>query len=160
MSMFASPGASGGGWTVADAENHLVIIDVHSYETGIVTSLGDRDAIKATVHDITSGETFEDTLVFPKVLVGSLKGRIGQKVLGTLGKGVAKPGQNAPWVLFDAAADKASVDAATAYLTGQVAATITSPKPTPAAAAAAGPAVDLAGKTPEQIAALKEMGLA
>ncbi len=156
MSMFASPGTAGGGWAVADAENHLLVIDVHSHEHDIPTSLGDRDAIKATVHDITDHDTFEDVLIFPKVLVGSLKSRVGQKVLGTVGKGVAKPGQNAPWVLFDAAGDQASVDAATAYLTGQVAATITSPDPAPAAA----PAVDLAGKTPAQVAALKEMGLA
>ena len=47
MSMFASPGAASGGWAVADAENHLVVIDVHSHETGIVTSLGEKDAIKA-----------------------------------------------------------------------------------------------------------------
>ena len=161
MSMFASPGATGGGWAVADAENHLVVVEVHSHEQNIPTSLGDRDAIKATVHDITDGESHDDVLIFPKVLVGSLKNRVGQKVLGTVGKGVAKPGQNAPWVLFDAAADKKSVDAATAYLTGQVAESLTTPDPTPAAApAAAGPAVDLTGKTPEQIAALKEMGLA
>ncbi len=164
MSMFASPGAAGGGWSVADAEGHLVVIDVHSHETGIVTSLGDKDAIKATVHDVTDGESYEDTLIFPKVLVGSLKGRIGQKVLGTLGKGVAKPGQNAPWVLFDAAGDPAAVDQATKYLTGQVAETLTAPEPTPAPAPVADPAkgnpVDLTGKTPEQVAALKAMGLA
>ena len=163
MNMFASPGAAGGGWAVADAEDHLVVIDVHSLEKDIPTSLGDKDAIKATVHDITDGETHDDVLIFPKVLIGSLKNRVGQKVLGTVGKGVAKPGQNAPWVLFDAAADKTSVDKATAYLTGQVAESLTTPDPTPtapAAAAATGPAVDLTGKTPEQIAALKEMGLA
>ncbi len=164
MSMFASPGAASGGWAVADAENHLVVIDVHSHESGIVTSLGEKDAIKATVHDITDQETYEDTLIFPKVLVGSLKGRIGQKVLGTLGKGVAKPGQNAPWVLFDAAGDPAAVDQATKYLTGQVAATITSPEPAPVATQVVDPSkgnpVDLTGKTPEQIAALKAMGLA
>ena len=161
MSMFASPGSAGGGWAIADAENHLVVVDVHSHEQNIPTSLGDRDAIKATVHDITEQDTFEDVLIFPKVLVGSLKNRVGQKVLGTIGKGVAKPNQSPPWVLFDAATDKKSVDAATAYLTGQVAESLTTPDPTPAApAAAAGPAVDLTGKTPEQIAALKEMGLA
>lgn len=158
MSMFTSPGAAGGGWTVADADGHLVVIDVHSLERDIPTSLGDRDAIKATVHDITAGETFDDTLIFPKVLIGSLKTRIGQKVLGTIGQGVAKPGQNAPWVLFDASGDPAAVDQATAYLTGQVATTLTAADPAPAAAA--GQKVDLTGKTPAQVAALKELGLA
>lgn len=165
MSMFASPGAATGGWAVADAENHLVVIDVHSHETGIVTSLGEKDAIKATVHDITDQATYEDTLIFPKVLVGSLKSRVGQKVLGTLGKGVAKPGQNAPWVLFDAAGDPAAVDQATKYLTGQVADSLAatappSPVPTPVVDPAKGNPVDLTGKTPEQVAALKAMGLA
>lgn len=164
MSMFTSPGAAGGGWSVADAEGHLVIVEVHSLEKDIPTSLGDKDAIKATVHDITDQETYEDTLIFPRVLIGSLKSRIGDKVLGTIGKGVAKPGQNAPWLLFDAASDPASVDAATKYLTGQVAATITSPEPAPVATQVVDPSkgnpVDLTGKTPEQIAALKAMGLA
>ena len=161
MSMFASPGAAGGGWSVADAEGHLVVIEVQSLERDIPTSLGDKDAIRATVHDITAGETFDETLIFPRVLIGSLKSRIGQKVLGTIGKGVAKPGQSPPWMLFDASADQASVDAATAYLTGQVSAALTAPEPQPQPQpAAAAVAVDLTGKTPAQIAALKEMGLA
>lgn len=156
MSMFTSPGAASGGWTAADSEGHLVVIDVQSHEKEVPTSLGDRDAIKATVHDITDSETHDDVLIFPKVLVGSLKGRVGQKVLGTVGKGVAKPGQNAPWVLFDASGDQAAVDQATAYLTGQVASSMTAPDPTPAAKGA----IDLSDKTPEQVAALKAMGLA
>ncbi len=162
MSQFASPGAAGGGWAVADAEHHLLVIDVHSLEKDIPTSLGDKDAIKATVHDITDQETHDDVLIFPKVLIGSLKGRIGQKVLGTVGKGVAKPGQSPPWILFDAAGDQESVDKATAYLTGQVAESLAAPEPAPAAAAAAPVAggIDLTGKTPAQVAALKEMGLA
>ncbi len=107
---------AGEGFVVADANGHLVVIEVHSLETGIVTSLGDRDAIRATVHDITAEHTYEDTLIFPKVLIGSLKSRIGQKVLGTIGQGVAKPGQNAPWVINDASGD-AAAGVATAYLT-------------------------------------------
>ena len=69
-----------------------------------------------TIHDITESATHEDVLWFPKVLVGSLKGRIGQKVLAVLGKGTAKPGQSAPWILVDATTDDDCVTAATAYL--------------------------------------------
>lgn len=116
MSEFAAPGAAGGGFVPANAEGHLVVIEVESHEHGIVTANGDRDAIRATVHDIDAGETFEDSLLFPKVIVGSLKARVGQKVLARIGKGVAKPGQNAPWVLNDASADAAAVKAATDYL--------------------------------------------
>ena len=157
MSMFTSPGSSGGGWSAADSEGHLVVVEVQGYETGVITANGERDAVKATVHDIDDAATYDDVLIFPKVLVGSLKGRVGQKVLGTIGKGVAKPGQNAPWVLFDASTDTSAVDKATAYLTGQVADSLAA---APAATPAAAGKVDLAGKTPEQIAALKEMGLA
>lgn len=160
MSMFTSPGAAGGGWSVADSDGHLVVIDVQSHERDIPTSLGDRDAVKATVHDIDAGDTFEDVLIFPKVLIGALKSRVGQKVLGTIGQGVAKPGQNPPWVLFDASGDPVAVDRATAYLTGQVADSLTPPADPAPAATAAGQKVDLTGKTPAQVAALKELGLA
>jgi hypothetical protein len=46
-----------------------------------------------------------------------------------MGKGDAKPGQTAPWVLKDASAEPKAVEAATAYLTGQVAAQIAAPAP-------------------------------
>jgi hypothetical protein len=44
-----------------------------------------------------------------------------------MGKGVAKAGQSAPWILMDASGEESAVKAATAYLTGQVEATITAP---------------------------------
>jgi hypothetical protein len=50
-----------------------------------------------------------------------LKGRIGQKVLAVLGKGTAKPGQSAPWILVDATTDNECVNAATTYIAGVVA---------------------------------------
>jgi hypothetical protein len=78
--------------------------------------MGDKDAVRVTLHDVTDSATFNDVLWFPKVLVGSLKGRIGQKVLGVLGKGTAKPGQSAPWILIDASTEPDAVTAATAYL--------------------------------------------
>jgi hypothetical protein len=78
--------------------------------------MGDKDAVRVTIHDITDTATYEDVLWFPKVLVGSLKGRVGQKVLAVLGKGTAKPGQSAPWILVDATTDNDCVQAATTYL--------------------------------------------
>lgn len=157
MSEFASPGAAGGGFAFADAEGHLVVIEVETHEHGILTANGERDAIRATVHDIDANETFEDSLLFPKVIVGSLKARIGQKVLARVGKGTAKPGQNAPWVLNDASGDAAAVKAATAYLdayrSGQFAAPQDSAQAAPAAAAAA-PAATPDLNDPAVIAAL------
>lgn len=144
MSEFASPGAAGGSFSIADAEGHLVVVEVHSYEQGVVTSLGEKDAISATVHDVDAQVTHEDALIFPKVLVGSLKGRIGQKVLATVGKGVAKPGQNAPWVLNDASGDAAAAKRATDYLAAWNSGQFSAPEQAaPAAPAAPAAQVDL-----------------
>lgn len=117
MSMFTAP-AAGGGSDVrpADLEGHLLIVEPLEYVASIPTSMGDKDAVRVTIHDITESATHEDVLWFPKVLVGSLKGRIGQKVLAVLGKGTAKPGQSAPWILVDATTDNDCVKAATTYL--------------------------------------------
>jgi hypothetical protein len=115
VTTFTAP-ASSSGFTPADHHTHLLVIEAESYETGIVTSLGEKDAVKATIHDIDLGETSEDALVFPKVLIGALRSRIGQTVLARLGQGIAKPGQSAPWVLEDATGDPAAVAKATAYL--------------------------------------------
>lgn len=117
MSMFTAP-AAGGGSDVrpADLEGHLLIVEPQEYCETIPTSMGDKDAVRVTIHDVTESATHEDVLWFPKVLVGSLKGRIGQKVLAVLGKGTAKPGQSAPWILVDASTEPDAVKAATAYL--------------------------------------------
>lgn len=117
MTVFAAP-AAGGGSDIrpADLEGHLLIVEPLEYVASIPTSMGDKDAVRVTIHDITDSATYEDVLWFPKVLVGSLKGRVGQKVLAVLGKGTAKPGQSAPWILVDATTDNDCVKAATAYL--------------------------------------------
>ena len=117
MTVFAAP-AAGGGSDVrpADLEGHLLIVEPLEYVASIPTSMGDKDAVRVTIHDITDSTTYEAVLWFPKVLVGSLKGRVGQKVLAVLGKGTAMPGQSAPWILVDATTDNDCVKAATAYL--------------------------------------------
>lgn len=148
MSMFTSPATgSTSGVRPADLENHLLIVEPHEHRTGVTTSLGTSDVIACTVHDVTAQATHTDQLFFSKVLVASLKDRIGQRVLGILSKGTAKPGQSAPWVLLDASGDAEAVAAATAYLTSQAAATLTTPTPAPAAA-------DTSVLTPEVLAAL------
>lgn len=104
---FAAP-SSAAGITWADLNGALLIIDVKSVETGIRTLHGDSDAVRAdvTVIDGTqTGTVYTDTLVFPKVLQSQLRGNVGQKVLGRLGQGQAKPGQSAPWLLSEATAD-------------------------------------------------------
>ena len=129
MITFAAP-QTGGGNVVkpADIEGHLLVVEPTEFIEKMTTSMGESDAVGVTVHDITTGETTEGVLWFSKVLVSSLKGRIGQKVLAVMGKGDnPKPGQTAPWVLKDASGEPKAVEAATAYLTGQVAAQIAAP---------------------------------
>jgi hypothetical protein len=117
MTVFASP-AAGGGSDVrpADLEGHLLVVEPQEYVASMPTAYGDKDAIRVTIHDITDATTYENMLWFPSVLVGSLKSRVGEKVLAVLGKGDAKPGQAPPWILVDAVPDPDCVQAATAYL--------------------------------------------
>jgi hypothetical protein len=122
---FAAPASGGNVLKPADIEGHLLVVEPEGYRENMPTSMGESDAIQVTVHDITAGSTHHDILWFSRVLVGSLKSRIGQKVLGVMGKGDAKPGQTAPWVLIDASGDAASVQAATAYLTSATSAQLT-----------------------------------
>lgn len=135
---FSAPSTGGGSSvTVADLEGHLVVIEPVEYVAAMQTSFGEKDALRVNVHDVTAQESHEDVLLFGRALIGSLKSRTGEKVLGVIGKGTAKPGQAAPWIITDASVAPEAVQAATAYLTGQVAASITAPaapEPTPAPA--------------------------
>lgn len=128
---FAAPSSGGNSLKPGDVAGHLLVIEPTEYVASMVTAFGDKDAIRVTVHDITTQETHEDVLFFG-ALIGALKPQIGKRVLGVIDKGTPKPGQQPPWVITDASGNAAAVEAATAYLTGQVAATITAPA-TPAA---------------------------
>ncbi|MCK8674119.1 hypothetical protein M1M07_23785 [Rhodococcus sp. HM1] len=103
--MFDAPGsASGVKWE--DLNGKLLLIQPLSEEAGINTSFGAANAVRANVTVLdgpTAGEEFNDTLIFPKVLQSQVKGNVGtgRFNLGRLGKGLAKPGQSAPWMLGD-----------------------------------------------------------
>ena len=135
---FSAPSSGGGSSvTVAELEGHLVVVEPLEYVPAMPTSFGEKDALRVNVHDITAQESHEDVLFFGRALIGSLKSQVDKKVLGVIGKGVAKPGQAAPWILTDASTVPEAVQAATAYLTGQVAASMSAPaapEPTPAPA--------------------------
>lgn len=136
--MFGDPGSTAG--IDLDALNgHLLLITPTVQEKDITTAFGPTDAIRADVVALAEGphqaEEFPDVLIFPRVLQSQLRSYVGtgRAALGRLGKGVAKPGQSAPWQL----APSTDSDKATArqYLAGQpVGAT------TGAAAASASPA--------------------
>lgn len=108
MSEFVSAAPPSGGINWSDHKGSLLVIEPISVETGIQTSFGPADAVKADVHVLispTESEDYPDCLVFPKLLSSQLKGQIGKKVVGRLGQGTAKPGQSAPWLLEEATAD-------------------------------------------------------
>ncbi|MFF1820370.1 hypothetical protein ACFVWG_23900 [Kribbella sp. NPDC058245] len=118
MSNYCPP-AEPSGISYNDLMGALLLIKVHSVEVDVPTAFsvpGQRNpAIRGdlTVLDgAQAGEKYEDALIFPKVLQGQLKSRVGQLVLGRLGQGVAKRGQSAPWRLDPATtADEAIADA-------------------------------------------------
>jgi hypothetical protein len=119
--MFTNPASASAGITWSEARGHLLLISPVSQEKGIQTSFGLTDAIRATVVDLdvkdSSGmpTVYDDTLVFPKVLQSQLRPKIGGRVLGRLGQGLAKSGQDAPWTLNDFSPEDA--DLASRYLT-------------------------------------------
>lgn len=114
---FSAPSTGGSGASVNDFDGHLVVVEPREYVAAIQTSFGEKDAVRCTVHDITAGTTSEDVLFFPRVLIGAFKSKVGEKVLGVIGRGQAKPGQAAPWIISDASSVPEAVQAAITYLT-------------------------------------------
>ena len=104
MSEFSAPSEPGVGdkITLKDHLGHLLLITVLEIVEDITTDYGDTDAIRADVAILDGpdkAKVYEDTLLFPKVLFGQLKGHVGKKVVGRLGQGEAKKGQSPPWTL-------------------------------------------------------------
>lgn len=103
-SPFAAPGSTSG-IDYKELDGRLLLVEPRALEQDINTTLGTKDAIRADVTILDgpdAGTQHNDTLIFPRVLIGQLRTRLGQKVLGRLGQGQAKPGQNAPWLLEEA----------------------------------------------------------
>lgn len=97
----ASPG--GDRINFEDWIGKLFVVEPTDYEKDIKTDYGLSDAIRANVWVLlspTEHEEFNDTLIFPRVLVSSLKKSVGKElVVGRLEQGEAKKGQSAPWLL-------------------------------------------------------------
>ena len=87
-----------------DVLGSLLLFTVHSVERDIDTAFGTSDAIRCSVAVLDGdhqGTTYEDTLIFPRILQSQLSGRVGKMVLGRLEQGTAKKGQSPPWQLAD-----------------------------------------------------------
>ena len=118
---YVAPSEPSGGLNYTELEGSLLLIKVHGVEADVRTVFSTpgvaSPAVRADVSVLDGthrGETLEDTLIFPKMLQVQLKTRVGQLVLGRLERGVAKPGQSAPWRL--SAATKEDEQVADAFL--------------------------------------------
>ncbi len=99
---FRDPAPAGDKLPLAELNGALLLFDVKDVAEAVPTVHGTADAVRADVAVLdgdSKGEEFFDTLIFPRVLVSSLRSSVGQKVLGRLGQGQAKPGQSPPWTL-------------------------------------------------------------
>ncbi len=124
IEQFSAP-ASTTGIDWKSSLGHLLLVTPLSVEEKVNTSLGEKDAIRADIVDLDTEDVYTDVLVFPRVLQGQLRSKIGGKVLGRLGQGAPKPGQSAPWLLQDFTA--ADGQKASAYLAGQTKPAFTTP---------------------------------
>ena len=97
-----------------DLEGSVVVMVPEEYVAAVETINGTSDAVRVTIHDISGQKTYADQLVFARVMVNGLKDKIGQQVLGVVGKGTSKPGKSAPWVLNSAT--EAQATAASEYM--------------------------------------------
>lgn len=98
---FSSPG--GGSFVdMSDILGDLVVIEVIEFVPEINTVNGNNAAIRADLHVLTGnlkGETYEETLLWGRVIIPQLKRRVDEMVLARVAQGEKKKGQNAPWRL-------------------------------------------------------------
>ena len=90
----------------SDLKGHLLLFNVLSHEPHVPTQFTPPGELSPAMRaDVTvidgpmAGTKFNDALIFPKKLQAQLRSRVGKMVLGRLGLGQAKAGQNAPWTL-------------------------------------------------------------
>lgn len=127
---------------------HLLIIRPTEHATGINTTFGEKDGIRADVCVLTQlddhgqpGKVYRNILWLQGKLTGSLKSQIGALVLARMSTGTPKPGQKPPFELNSALEDAAAVAAAEAWINAHpdFMATLKPPTAAPAPAPVAHP---------------------
>lgn len=100
MSNFQQPGIGGDKFEAARHNGHLVLFFPTRFEENIPTRNGAADAVTAKIVDLDTGEVLDDAKVWGKAMVPQLKGGVPDgMVLGRLGQGEGKAGNNPPWIL-------------------------------------------------------------
>lgn len=101
---FGTP-ASAEQFQIKEYVGSLAIIAVNGFVSQFPTSFGLRDTVRCEIVIIDgdkAGARFSDGMIFGFKIVGQLKGQVGSVVLGRIGLGRAKPGQNPPYELAEA----------------------------------------------------------
>lgn len=141
QSPFVSAPAPSSGVPWAELNGALLVVEPLSYETGITTTNGIKDAVRANVYALrsaTESVDFEDALIFPLVLLGQARRSMGLKIVGRLIQGAPDAGKNPPWMLDTATPD--DIAKAEAWFAARAQPTFAAaPPPAPAAPAAAPP---------------------
>lgn len=94
------------GVKITEFEGSLLLLTPTAEQKAINTMYGPADAIETRVMVLDgkdAGVEHQGVLIFQKALQGQLRPKIGtgRMVLGRLGRGTAKPGQSAPWILTE-----------------------------------------------------------
>ena len=118
MDQFDSPST---GAKITEYEGQLLLCTPTDHREAIATAFGPADAVVTDLVVLDGPHAPQreaGVLVFQKALQGQLRPKIGtgRMVLGRLGRGQAKAGQSAPWVLTEPTDDDKAM--ARAYLDG------------------------------------------
>ena len=103
-SRFSNPGSATttAGFTVKDNDGSLIIAQAPIGRETVTTQHGEAEvAIVSKLHNVDTGEVFDDAWFFGKVMVPQLTTGADGDILGRIGKGEAQPGKSAPWTLED-----------------------------------------------------------
>jgi hypothetical protein len=104
---FADP-SSGDQFVSSEHLGQLCLFSIYEFESGFKTSAGESDIVRGDVVVLTSKkgkaldepELYENTIVFGKVLVSTLKAQVGKMaVLGVLSLGAKQEGKNQAYIL-------------------------------------------------------------
>jgi hypothetical protein len=95
----------------ADLVDHLCLFYPSEHRQGVQTQFGEKDAVITDIVDLTDGASYRSTMILQGQLIAVLKRNIGSgdAVLAVVGKGEAKKGQAAPYILTPATDDQKDV---------------------------------------------------